>query len=205
MEQAEYDDQQKYSKKYREDVGLAAGQQHEGEQGGGAAVENSRAHVRDGGPGARAAAARHREECVADVDAVVDTEADCDDDVDGADHVDGDVPGRHEAADVDEAEGDGGEDEDGAEDVRQEDEGREEDAGEGEAEVPEELPRDDLVSLPVCILLNLYMMNKSNYLSSISKIEIHVKRKTIYITTLDGVTKRSGAALLCITLVIMKS
>ena len=154
MEETENDDEKEYSEKHGEDVRITARQQYKSNEGGDSSIEDGGPHIYHRGRRSLLPAAGDGEEGVADVDAVVDAEADCDDDVDGADHVDGDVPGRHEAADVDEAEGDGGEDEDGAEDVGQEDEGREEDAGEGEAEVPEELSRDDLVSLPVCILLN---------------------------------------------------
>ena len=48
---------------------------------------------------------------------IVDTQTNGDDDVDGADHVDGDVPGMHEPAEVDQAEGNSEEDQDRAKDV----------------------------------------------------------------------------------------
>ena len=70
-----------------------------------------------------------------------------------ADDVYGDVPGVHEATQVDQTEGDGAENQDWAQEVGQQDESGEEDAGQSDTEIPEELPGDHLVCLPVGIFL----------------------------------------------------
>ena len=134
---------------------VAPRQEDECEQSGESSIEHSHAHVHDGCPSALLPCAGHGEEGVADVDTVVHTEADGDDDVAGAHHVDGDVPGCHEAAQVHQAESHREEDIDRAQDVGQEDQGGQEDAGQGDAEVPDELPRNHLVCFPIWIFLRM--------------------------------------------------
>ena len=90
---------------------------------------------------------------------VVNTEPDGDDDVAGADHVYGDVPGGHEATQVHQAEGHRDQDIDRAQDISQEDQGGQEHAGQGDAEVPDQLPRDHLVCFPVGIFLQKKEVN----------------------------------------------
>ena len=116
-----------------EDMRVAPRKEDECKQGGEPSIEHCHAHVYYGCPSSLLPCAGHGEEGVADVDAVVHTEANGDDDVAGAHNVDGDVPGRHEATQVHQAESHREEDIDWAQDVGQEDQGGQEHAGKGNA------------------------------------------------------------------------
>ena len=155
MKETEYDDEEEYSEEHGEDVRITARQENESYEGGDSSIEDGGAHVHHGGRRSLLPAAGDGEEGVADVDGVVDTESDGDDDVDSADDVNADVPGVHEATQVDETEGDRAEDKNGSEEVSQEDESGEEDTGEGDTKISEEFPGDHLVCLPVRIFLQL--------------------------------------------------
>ena len=105
MKEPEYDDEEENSEKYGENVRITARQQNESYEGGNSSIEDGGSHVHHGcrrsllpGPG-------NGEEGMANVNGVVDTETDCDDDVDSADDVDADIPGVHEATEVDQTEG----------------------------------------------------------------------------------------------------
>ena len=95
----------------------------------------------------------NRQEGVRYVGGVVDAEADGDDDDDAGDGVDGEAPEVHEAQGVDYGHDHAHHDQEAAHDVREQEQGHDEDAGHGDAEVTEELGLDDLVRLPVGVLL----------------------------------------------------
>ena len=83
------------------------------------------------------------------VNTVVNTETNGDDDVDTTDHLDGDVPGVHVAEEVDETEADCEEDQDRAEEISEEEESGEEDTDECNDKITNQLPSDNIISLPV--------------------------------------------------------
>ena len=93
------------------DIGIAPGQQQEGQEGAEATVEDRRAHVGQGvhGPGL-AIVALEAEEVDGDVRGVVESEADAEDEDDGGHDLDGQAHEVGEAADVGHAEGHGRED-----------------------------------------------------------------------------------------------
>ena len=105
MEETENDDEEEYSEKHREDVGITARQQYKSNEGGDSSIEDGWPHIYHRGRRSLLPAAGDGEEGVADVDGVVNTETDGDDDVDSTDHVNADVPGVHKATEVHQTEG----------------------------------------------------------------------------------------------------
>ena len=79
---------------------------------------------------------------------VVDTEPNSKDDADAGDDVDGDAPEVKEANEVDDGKKYGGKDEKAETKASKEEESDDGDGEQDEAQVPPELPADDLVNLP---------------------------------------------------------
>jgi len=135
----------------QEEVGVAAEEENEGNEGGDASIEDGRAHVNEGCLRSFSLAASHGQEGMADVHCIIHTEPDSNDDIHRTDHVYCEAPKVHVAAQVNQSSSHAEEDDDRAKEVCKEEEGGEEDAGQGDPEVPQQLPGDHLVRLPAAV------------------------------------------------------
>ena len=83
MKETEYDDEEEYSEKHGEDVGITARQQNKSNEGGDPPIKNGRPHLQHGSRCSLLPTARDRQEGVADVNRVVHTETDGNNDIHG--------------------------------------------------------------------------------------------------------------------------
>mmetsp|Transcript_41856 Transcript_41856/g.135345 ORF Transcript_41856/g.135345 Transcript_41856/m.135345 type:complete len:331 (-) Transcript_41856:2035-3027(-) len=135
-----------------EDVALRGGEDEDGEEGGEGAVDDGGAHLADSGLHPLCVRALCDDKRVRNVRRVVDCEADGEDEVDDGDRVDGEAPHLHHAEDAHVGEQHAEHHEQRGAQLGEDEQHDDKDRGDGEPEVGEHLPLDDLVLLVVEVL-----------------------------------------------------